>query len=133
MEEVAKVLEPILGEVGLHPPKWLEPLDRGAKDLDTLHSLRDLLGEGILGKMRELKTSAGDMYFGPTALVSISRFNFLVRRTFVRLIAAALPALRFSINELERRGVRTVNCVRARLRPIETLENQPHGCHESKQ
>jgi len=131
-EEVAQVLEPILGEVGLHPPKWLEPLDRGAKDLDTLHSLRDLLGEGILGKMRELKTSAGDMYFGPTALVSIARFNFLVRRTFVRLIAADLHAIRFSINELEQRGVRTVNCVRAGLGPMETLENLRQVCQEWK-
>src|SRR5260370_3516 len=131
-EEVAQVLEPILGEVGLHPPKWLEPLDRGAKDLDTLHSLRDLLGEGILGKMRELKTSAGDMYFGPTALVSIARFNFLVKRTFVRLIAAELHASRFSINELEQRGVRTVNCVRAGLGPMETLENLRQVCQEWK-
>ncbi|HTD21768.1 MAG TPA: hypothetical protein VK738_03890 [Terriglobales bacterium] len=131
-EEVAQVLEPILGEVGLHPPKWLEPLDRGAKDLDTLHSLRDLLGEGILEKMRELKTSAGDMYFGPTALVAIARFNFLVRRTFVRLIAADLHAIRFSINELEQRGVRTVNCVRASLGPMETLENLRQVCQEWK-
>lgn len=131
-EEVAQVLEPILGEVGLHPPKWLEPLDHAAKDLDTLHSLRDLLGEGILEKMRELKTSSGDMYFGPTALVAIARFNFLVRRTFVRLIAADLHAIRFSINELEQRGVRTVNCVRAGLTPAETLENLRQVCQEWK-
>ena len=43
-DEVAQVLEPILGEVGLHPPSWLDPLNEAAKSLDSMHSLRDLLG-----------------------------------------------------------------------------------------
>jgi hypothetical protein len=131
-EEVAQVLEPILGEVGLHPPGWLEPLNQAAKGLDAMHSLRDLLGEGILEQMRQLKTSSGQMYFGPTALVATARVNFLVRRTFVRLIAADLHAIRFSINELEQRGIRTVNCVRAGLGPQETLENLRQICQEWK-
>jgi hypothetical protein len=131
-EEVAQVLEPILGEVGLHPPSWLEPLNDAAKGLDAMHSLRDLLGEGILEQMRQLKTSSGQMYFGPTALVATARVNFLVRRTFVRLIAADLHAIRFSINELEQRGIRTVNCVRAGLGPQETLENLRQICQEWK-
>ncbi|HZS29606.1 MAG TPA: hypothetical protein VFB76_20440 [Candidatus Angelobacter sp.] len=131
-EEVAQVLEPILGEVGLHPPKWMEPLNEAAKGLDSLHSLRDLLNDGMLDQMRQLKTSAGEMYFGPTALVGIARVNFLVRRTFVRLIAADLHAIRFTINELEQRGVRTVNCVRAGLGPQETLENLRQICQEWK-
>jgi hypothetical protein len=131
-EEVAQVLEPILGEVGLHAPSWLEPLNQAAKGLDAMHSLRDLLGEGILEQMRQLKTSSGQMYFGPTALVATARVNFLVRRTFVRLIAADLHAIRFSINELEQRGLRTVNCVRAGLGPQETLENLRQICQEWK-
>ncbi len=131
-EEVAQVLEPILGEVGLHPPKWMEPLNEAAKGLDSLHSLRDLLNDGMLDQMRQLKTGAGEMYFGPTALVGIARINFLVRRTFVRLIAADLHAIRFTINELEQRGVRTVNCVRAGLGPQETLENLRQICQEWK-
>jgi hypothetical protein len=131
-EEVAQVLEPILGEVGLHPPGWLEPLNDAAKGLDAMHSLRDLLGEGILEQMRQLKTSSGQMYFGPTALVATARVNFLVRRTFVRLIAADLHAIRFSINELEQRGIRSINCVRAGLGPQETLENLRQICQEWK-
>jgi len=131
-DEVAQVLEPILGEVGLHPPSWLDPLNEAAKSLDSMHSLRDLLGEGILDQMRQLKTGADQMYFGPTALVAITRVNFLVRRTFVRLIAADLHAIRFSINELEQRGVRTVNCVRAGLGPQETLDTLRQVCQEWK-
>src|SRR5439155_147471 len=57
---------------------------------------------------------------------------FLVRRTFVRLIAADLHAIRFSINELEQRGVRTVNCVRAGLGPLETLDTLRQVCQEWK-
>lgn len=131
-DEVAQVLEPILGEVGLHPPKWLEPLNESAKRLDGLNSLGELLNEGILEQMRQLKTSAGEMYFGPTALVAIARVNFMVRKTFVRLIAADLQAIRTSLNELERRGISTVDCVRAGLGPQETLEALRHVCQEWK-
>lgn len=131
-DEVAQVLEPILGEVGLHPPKWLEPLNESAKRLDGLNSLGGLLNEGILEQMRQLKMSAGEMYFGPTALVAIARVNFMVRKTFVRLIAADLQAIRSSLNELERRGIATVDCTRAGLGPQETLEALRQVCQEWK-
>src|ERR1051326_5012943 len=82
--------------------------------------------------MRKLKVSAGDMYFGPTALVAITRFNFFVRRTFVRLIASDLHAIRFSLNELERRNVKSVDCRRAKLGAKESLENLRKICQEWK-
>src|SRR5207248_1798808 len=82
--------------------------------------------------MRKLKAGAGEMYFGPTALVAITRFNFMVRQTFVRLIAADLHAIRFSLNELERRGVAAVDCARANLSKQESLENLRQACQEWK-
>ena len=131
-DEIAQVLEPLLGEVGAHPPGWLEPLEQATSQLDTLRSLRDLLLQGTLEQMRKLKAGAGEMYFGPTALVAITRFNFMVRQTFVRLIAADLHAIRFSLNELERRGVATVDCTRANLSKQESLENLRQACQEWK-
>lgn len=131
-DEIAQVLEPVLGEVGLHPPDWLQPLNDATSALDGLRSLRDLLEEGTLEKMRKLKAGAGEMYFGPTALVAITRFNFMVRRTFVRLIAADLHAIRFSIHELEERQVKAVDCTRAGLGKQESLESLRQICHEWK-
>jgi hypothetical protein len=131
-EEIAQVLEPLLGEVGAHPPKWQEPLETATDGLDNVRSLRELLEQGTLDQMRKLKVSAGDMYFGPTALVAITRFNFFVRRTFVRLIASDLHAIRFSLNELERRNVKSVDCRRAKLGAKESLENLRKICQEWK-
>lgn len=131
-DQISQVLEPVLGEVGLHPPQWIKPLDDATNALDSLRSLRDLLEQGTLDQMRKLKTGAGEMYFGPTALVAITRFNFLVRRTFVRLIAADLHAIRFSIHELEQRRVKVVDCSRAGLGSKEPLENLRQICHEWK-
>lgn len=131
-EEIARVLEPILGEVGLHAPQWMEPLDDAIRGLDHFHGLRDLLSEGMLEQMRKLKSNAGEMYFGPTALVAITRFNFLVRRAFVRLIAADLHSIRVSLHELEQRGVVTVDCSRANLSDHETLEALKQICQEWK-
>ena len=131
-EEIAQVLEPVLGEVGAHPPKWQEPLEQATNNLDSVRSLRELLEQGTLDQMRKLKVSAGDMYFGPTALVAITRFNFFVRRTFVRLIASDLHAIRFSLTELERRNVKEVDCRRANLGAKEPIENLRQICQEWK-
>lgn len=131
-EEIAQVLEPLLGEVGAHPPKWQEPLEQATNSLENVRSLRDLLEQGTLDQMRKLKVSAGDMYFGPTALVAITRFNFFVRRTFVRLIASDLHAIRFSLNELERRNVKSVDCRRANLGAKESIESLRQICQEWK-
>ena len=131
-EEIAQILEPLLGEVGAHPPRWLEPLEQATSQLDSLRSLRDLLEQGTLEQMRKLKAGGGEMYFGPTALAAITRFNFLVRKSFGRLIAADLHAIRFSLNELERRGVATVDCTRANLSSQESIDNLRQACHEWK-
>src|SRR5207248_10239644 len=40
-DQIAQVLEPVLGEVGLHPPEWIKPLDTATSALDSLRSLRD--------------------------------------------------------------------------------------------
>ncbi|MCI0348531.1 MAG: hypothetical protein L0Z53_03820 [Acidobacteriales bacterium] len=123
LEEIAQVLEPVLGEVGHNTPDWLKPLEKATKSLDELSSLRDLLENRTLDQMRKLKAGAGEMYFGPTALAAITRFNFMVRRTFVRLIAADLTAVRGALHELESRGIEKVDCSRAQLGRAEPVEN----------
>ena len=122
-EEVAQLLEPLLGETEKKSPGWLAPLKEATQSLAKLTSLRDLLEKGTLDKMRKLKAGAGDKYFGTTAMVALTRFNFMVRRTFVRLIAADLAAVRTALQELESRGVEYVDCSRAQLTAEEPLEN----------
>jgi len=131
-EDCALALEPVLGEVGIHTPKWLEPLDECLKEIEQCQSVRELLSKGILDETRLLKVSSGEMYFGPTALVAITRFNFLARRGFVRMIAADLHAIRSSLRDLEVNGITTVDCSKAGLSNQETVNHLRDICHEWK-
>lgn len=131
-EDCAMALEPVLGEVGIHTPKWLEPLDQCLKEIGQCQSIRELLSKGILDETRLLKVSSGEMYFGPTALVAITRFNFLARRGFVRMIAADLHAIRSSLRDLEVNGITTVDCSKAGLSNQETVNHLRDICHEWK-
>src|SRR4051812_25232491 len=131
-EDCAMALEPVIGEVGMHTPKWLEPLDECLKEIEHCQSIRELLGKGILDETRLLKVSSGEMYFGPTALVAITRFNFLARRGFVRMIAADLHAIRSSLRDLEVNGVTSLDCSKAGLSATETVTHLRDICHEWK-
>ena len=43
-----------------------------------------------------LKEAAGQMFYDPAALVAFCRFNFLLRRAFIRMLHADLSAVRAS-------------------------------------
>ncbi len=131
-EDCANALEPVIGEVGMHTPKWLEPLDECLKEIEQCQSIRELLGKGILDETRLLKVSSGEMYFGPTALVAITRFNFLARRGFVRMIAADLHAIRSTLRELEVLGITNVDCSKAGLSNQESIAHLRDICKEWK-
>ncbi|MFL6301584.1 MAG: hypothetical protein ACJ71N_13350 [Terriglobales bacterium] len=131
-EDCAATLEPVIGEVGMHTPKWLEPLDQCLIEIEHCQSIRELLSKGILDETRLLKVSSGEMYFGPTALVAITRFNFLARRGFVRMIAADLHAIRTTLRDLEVNGVAAIDCSKAGLSDKETIEHLRSICHEWK-
>src|SRR5262249_16624823 len=119
-------------EVGIHPPKWLEPLEECLQEMEKCGSIRELLQGGILDETRLLKVAAGEMYFGPTALVAITRFNFLARRGFVRMIAHDLHASRSTLRDLENAGVATIDCSKAGLASDETIGHLRDICHEWK-
>jgi hypothetical protein len=131
-EDCAMALEPVIGEVGMHTPKWLEPLDECLKEIEQCQSIRELLNKGILDETRLLKVSSGEMYFGPTALVAITRFNFMARRGFVRMIAADLHAIRSSLRDLEVNGITVLDCSKAGLSSQETVSHLRDICHEWK-
>jgi len=115
LEYVAQVLEPALGTVDLTPPAWLKPLEELVQAANRSRGLADLLGSGILDKGRKLKTSAGQKYFEPFAMIAFTRFSFLMRRVFFRLMHQDLNAILDGLRLLEERGVSTLDCRRAQF------------------
>lgn len=132
LEDIAEVLEPVLGETVAQQPRWLEVLDTELAKLAACKSLRELLEKGVLAHVRQLKEEAGEMYFGSGALLAFTRFNFAARHTFFRLLHADLGIMRQTLQEVEHRGIKTLDCKRAGLSAQEPVENLARICHDWK-
>jgi hypothetical protein len=115
LADVAHVLNSVLPDADATPLEWCLPLDQILETTKQCRGLGDLFAGKLLEKGRELKDAAGLMFYDPAALVAFTRFNFLLRRAFFRLLHADLRAIREGLSELERRGVSTVDCRSAGL------------------
>jgi hypothetical protein len=129
---VAQTLEPVLGPVDLNAPEWLNPLDEVIQTANGCRNLNQLLTSRILEKGRKLKTSCGKKYFLPAAMVAFTRFSFLMRRTFFRLMHQDLNAILDGLRELESRGVETLDCRRAQFSAEEPIARLRMICHSWK-
>src|SRR5882762_9417140 len=119
--DVAKVLQSALGEVEETSLECCEPFERILESAKQCRSLRDLVEHGLMEQGRFAKEAAGGMFYDPVALVSICRFNFIFRRTFIQLLHADLRAIGSALNELERRGPKTIDCRGAGLSSAESV------------
>ena len=115
MDYVAQVLEPVLGSAKLTVPEWLAAVQELVQTAERSRTLNELLSSGILDKGRKLKISAGANYFLPAAMVAFTRFNFLMRRVFFRLMHQDLNAILDGLRDLEQRGVNSLDCRRAQF------------------
>jgi len=118
---VAQALEPVLGEVELKTPVWLNALDRVLDSSRRCRSLDELLHGGVLEQGRKAKTQAGDLFYMPVALVAFTRFGYLMRRAFFRLMLADLNNILDGLTELEEKGVATIDCRRAQFSAQEPI------------
>ncbi len=133
LADVAQILQPVLTETDATPLEWCGPLEQILDRARSYHSLRELMEDGLLEQGRLLKDSAGPMFYDPAALVAFCRFNFLVRRAFIRMLHADLKAVREAINALETRGVKAIDCRRAGFSAAETTLQLRHFCENWRQ
>lgn len=133
LADVARVLAPVLAEADATPLEWCEPLEGILKKIRGCHSLRDLMENGLVEQGRMLKDSAGAMFYDPAALVAFCRFNFILRRAFIRMLHADLTAIREALSALEAKGVKTVDCRGAGFSAAETTAQLRHFCENWRQ
>ena len=118
---VAEWLQPVLGEVELKPPVWLASLDRVLEAARRCRSLDELLHGGVLEQGRKAKGLAGDLFYLPVALVAFTRFGYLMRRVFFRLMLGDLNTILEGLTELEDKGIVTIDCRRAQFSEKEPI------------
>jgi hypothetical protein len=118
---VAQALEPVLGQVELKPPVWLNALDRVVDAARKCKSLDELLHGGVLEQGRKAKGLAGDLFYLPVALAAFTRFGYLMRRSFFRLMLGDLNTILDGLTELEDKGIETIDCRRAQFSAQEPI------------
>ena len=118
---VAQGLAPVLGEVELKTPVWLNSLDRVLEAARHCRSLDELLHGGVLEQGRKAKAQAGELFYMPIALVAFTRFGYLMRRVFFRLMLTDLNNILDGLTELEEAGVETIDCRRAQFSAQEPI------------
>jgi hypothetical protein len=121
LEDVACVLEPVVMNSDSTPLEWCSQLETILHSVKECRSLRDLLENGVLEQGRLLKESSGTLFYDPAALITFAHFNFLVRRAFIRLLHTDQGAVIKAVDELERAGVRSVDCRRAGYSAAESI------------
>ncbi len=132
LDEVARVLVPVLGVMPESYPEWAPGLDDKLQNLNDSNSLEDLQNSGALLEVRELKLAIGDDYFQPGMLVAFTRFNFRARRAFFKAMHLDLHNIRTVVNELEGLGYTTIDCRDAGLTENESLDQVRHVVHQWK-
>jgi len=133
LDDVARIMEPVLGETSTVQPAWMAPLEEAQAELTQCRGLRDLLERGLIERVRAMKEKAGQMFYGSAVLLAFTRFNFLMRRAFFRCLCDDLQVIRQQLRELERCGVETVDCTRAQLSAEEPLAQLRDLCAHWKQ
>jgi hypothetical protein len=133
LEDVARVLQPVLPDADGAKVECCDRLDQILQKIGQCQSLRDMMEHGLLEQGRLLKESAGARFYDPPALVAFCRFNFLLRRAFIRMLHADLTAVRHAAVALEAGGVKTVDCRRAGFSAAETTAQLIYYCENWKQ
>jgi hypothetical protein len=118
---VAQGLEPILGPVELQAPVWLNSLHRVLDSARRCRSLDELLHGGLLEQGRKAKAQAAELFYLPIALVAFTRFGYLMRRVFFRLMHEDLNNILEGLSELEEKGIETIDCRRAQFSEQEPI------------
>ena len=129
---VAKVLAPVLGAIESRAPEWLAPLDDLLTEADSAKNLNWLLTTRIIERGREIKNSCAEKFFESPALVGFTRFGFLLRRRFFRLLHEDLNAILDGLRELDTRGVATLDCRKAQFSAEEPVARLRMICQSWK-
>ena len=115
IDSVARALESVLGPPALDVPKFSGQLDVLLQEVNATSTLKAMFTARIIERGREIKATCGDEFFQPAALVAFTRFGFLIRRKFFRLMQQDLNLIFDGLRELEGRGVSTLDCRKAQF------------------
>jgi len=125
-EQVAKVLEPVLGR--LVPPDVVQPLEALIAQMDSMQRLGEIKKMSIIERGREIKNAMGSKVLSPENLVACSRFNFILRKRCFELMKEEVALMRSSLQKLEEKGFVTLDCTAGKLSGAEKISALMEMC-----
>jgi len=132
VEYVAQMLEPVLGTFEVNVPESLKSLDELIARANGCKNLKELFTSRILEEGRKLKISSGSSYFEPAAMVAFTRFSFLMRRVFFRLMHQDLNVILDGLRSLEELGIYALDCRKAQFSADEPVARLRMICQSWK-
>ena len=132
LEDVAGVLQPVLGTGAVQLPPWLEPLEMLIEELRSCKNLGELDEKRIIESGRQLKKMARAREQSRAMLAVITRFNFLVRQNTYRLLQSDIKEVEKLIAKVEERRVETLDCTSLGLSAEESLGSLRQLCDNWK-
>jgi hypothetical protein len=130
--DTALVLRPILGAIPPVPPDSLKPLEGVLEAARLAGSLSELLHSKLLEQGRQVKDGLGEAFYRAESLVAFCRFNYLLRRAFIRLSHADLRVTRDALCQLEGCGIHRIDCRAAGLSATEPVAELHRICSDWK-
>lgn len=121
IESVAIALKPVIGPAEIEASELLTSLDALLQEADHAKSLNAMFTARIIERGREIKSACGEAFFEPPTLAAFTRFGFLVRRKFFRLMQQDLNTIFDGLRELETRGIETLDCRKAQFAADEPI------------
>jgi len=127
----AQVLQKVLGKVSATgPSQWDKQANELLATARACEQLNDLLEKGVLEEGRNLKVSSGVDYFSNSALVTFTRFSYLLRKIFFTLLHAEVEDTFEVLRHLQQVGVTAVDCRDACLSDSEPPSSLCEMCQE---
>ena len=121
VESVARTLESVLGPPAAEGSEMAAQLDGLLHEADSAQNLKAMFTARIIERGRDIKASCGDKFFDPLTLAASTRFGFLLRRRFFRLMQQDLNIIFDGLRELEAHGVTTLDCRKAQFAADEPI------------
>jgi hypothetical protein len=132
LDDVARVLQPVLGDGKVELPEWLQPLDELIQEMRGCQSLRHFEEKKIIEKGRELKKMTRGRETSNSTLAIFTRFNFLLRQNTFRLLQADIQSVEKLLDRMEEWQVETLDCTSLGLSAEESLSSLRQLCENWK-
>jgi hypothetical protein len=132
LQSAATLLQPVFGAIEIKDAEFVTQFEDLLDEARQYKTLNALLTARVIERGRKIKESYGDKFSDSLVMLAFSRFGFLMRSMFFRLMHQDLNAILDGLRELETRGVSAIDCRKAQFSAEEPVSRLRTICQSWK-